>query len=612
MVLTPTLPPLEDESLFSWCARLANFHTGRPCEDWLSMMEISQKSVIDHDPACLDRLARLTGFSRPRVTACGIERLRDRSFRHRDEPFAQSFALRTQTTFCPACLLEDRDPTGPSAGHRVGRISWVFNPVRTCPHHGILLQRHAQAGYHERFQNMNRVAPDDSELDRLAQQSEPRSVSPLQHYIQTRFTEGHGSAWVDRQRIDQTARACEMLDAVFLFGAHADFDKLTLAQWDDAGAAGFEAAREGEDGIRRALEQVAETSMQNHKFGGAQALYGSLFRWLQYNKSKIDPGPIRDVLREHILDTVAIPAGTRLFGQKVEKRRLHSISSLSKATGLHVATLQNTLVSAGFLTGNDAKKLGDWVSFDADRSEEFAHRLRNTIPVTKIPAYINCNRMQAEMLVREGIIPKLIPESQRSGRTLLQVAIEDLDAFVHRLRAKGQSVRTPSAGMMDVITAAKTSRQTVAYIVQLILDGRLSRIEILSENLKFRSILVDPREVRRAAEEVDDACGLSAAEVAKRLGIGHFGVAHLREAHDPDGHSLLPAIETANARGTIRYRYSEDAVARFAARHVSLSDLAKERDLSARAMARWLRDRNIEPIATRVRLGAAIYRRTDL
>jgi hypothetical protein len=48
------------------------------------------------------------------------------------------------------------------------------------------------------------------------------------------------------------------------------------------------------------------------------------------------------------------------------------------------------------------------------------------------------------------------------------------------------------------------------------------------------------------------------------------------------------------------------------ARHVSLPDLAKARGLSARAMAKWLRDRNIEPVLSRNVLQAAIYRRADL
>src|SRR6056297_2682018 len=102
MKLTPSLPPLADETLFSWCGRLAGFHAAMPCQDWLKMMEISQHSVIDHDPATVDRLAALTGFSTSRVMACGVQRLGDRSFRFRQETFSPFFALRTKTTYCPA------------------------------------------------------------------------------------------------------------------------------------------------------------------------------------------------------------------------------------------------------------------------------------------------------------------------------------------------------------------------------------------------------------------------------------------------------------------------------------------------------------------------------
>ena len=352
--------------------------------------------------------------------------------------------------------------------------------------------------------------------------------------------------------------------------------------------------------------------MRNRKTGGPQAVFGRLYQSLQFNKSKSDPGPIRDVLRRHILDTMAIPAGTKLFGKEVERRHRHSITSLSKATGLNVKTLKNALSSAGFLDGHDADKRDEWASFDAAKGEAFAHRIRNSIPINNIPGYINCNRTQAEMLVRQGIIPKLIPDKVGAGGMLTNVATEDLDEFLRRLRATGQPVKTPGAGMMDTIAASEIARQTVTDIVRLMLDGHLSRIEILSGDLKFRSALVDPQEVRQVAAEIENARGLTPAEVATRLGIDHAGVAHLRDARDPDGHSLLPAIETSNARGTIRYRYSDDAVARFAACHVSLPDLAKERGLSARAMAKRLRDLNIEPIMSRDRLQAAIYRRADL
>lgn len=612
MALTPILPPLEDESLFSWCARLAGFHAAMSCDDWLRIMQISRQSVMDHSDDCVNRLAGLTGLPVTRIRDCGIQRLGDRRFCHRQEPFGTFFALRKQTSYCPACLLEDTDLTGASAGHRVGRTVWTFNPVRTCPRHGIGLYRRANIGYHEQFQDMNRVAPDDAELERQARESDQRDISSLQHYVERRFAEGRGAGWLDRQQIDQAAKACEILGACRVFGAHVDLDKLTIAQWDEVGTAGFEAAQKGVVGIRQALEEIAMHSKQDRKTGGPQALYGRLYQWIQFNKTKSDPGPIRDVVRAHILDTMAIEAGMRLFGEEVKQRRHHSVVSLSKATGLHCKTLNRALIRTGVLTNGDESRTDDWASFDAKAGEALAHRIRNSISISKIPAYLNCNRMQAQMMVRQGVLPQIVPGLGKTGGVLAHVAIEDLDVFLARLRATGKAVREASAGMVDAIAAAEIARQTVTDIVRLILDGRLSRIELLSEDLRFRSVLVDPDEVRRAAEEIEDELGLPTREVAERLGIAPSGVSRLRETCDPAGRPVLAAMEVTNARGTIRYRFSEDEVARFKAHHVSLTDLSMEREMSSKAMSKWLRESNIKPIARRELLNAAIYRRADL
>ena len=49
----------------------------------------------------------------------------------------------------------------------------------------------------------------------------------------------------------------------------------------------------------------------------------------------IDPGPIRDLLREHILQTAAVDLGDMVLGQEVTERRIHSAYSLFIATTLH-------------------------------------------------------------------------------------------------------------------------------------------------------------------------------------------------------------------------------------------------------------------------------------
>jgi hypothetical protein len=78
------------------------------------------------------------------------------------------------------------------------------------------------------------------------------------------------------------------------------------------------------------------------------------------------------------------------------------------------------------------------------------------------------------------------------------VPLADLDAFLSRLRQRGRPVDRPGDGMLNVIEASEVVRWPVIDIVRLVLDGDLSRIELLPSKLKFRSVLVDPEEVRVA------------------------------------------------------------------------------------------------------------------
>lgn len=479
------------------------------------------------------------------------------------------------------------------------------------------LVRRKNKGYYERFQDMNLVAPCDRELEAQILGRIHKTVSPLQDYVTARLADEQRffgemrSDWLDGQQIDQAARACEMLGACRTFGAHTDLDKLSLAQWDEAGAAGFEAAGGGSTGIRQALHEISVRSLREKGAGGPQAAFGRLYQWMQFNKSNQDRGPIMDVVREHILDTFPVEPGTLLFGMPVTKRRRHTAPTLSKSTGIHYKTIKHALVGAGLLP-EDSDARNERVAFDADAGEKLARRIQNSVPVTKIPAYLNCNRTQAQMLVKNGILPQLVQGLGRSGGVLKNVATDDLDDFLARFRMRGQPVRFAGENMLDVIAASEIARQTVTDIVRLVLDGRLSRVETLTEDLRFRSVLVDPEEIKAVAGNIEEEIGYSAQDVGKRLGILPSGTNCLRKTLDRDGQPFLSAIEITNARGTVRYRFAEEAISQFEQAHVSLPELSKERGQSSRAVSRELKEVGIEPIIRRELLGASIYRRTEL
>ena len=94
----------------------------------------------------------------------------------------------------------------------------------------------------------------------------------------------------------------------------------------------------------------------------------------------------------------------------------------------------------------------------------------------------------------------------------------------------------------------------------MVFDDDLSRIELLSADLKFKSVLVDPEEVRNAIEASQAKGRLSVAEVAKRLKTEPWCVRALAAHHDRTGRPFLPASFETNTKGAARARPSRSTM----------------------------------------------------
>lgn len=613
MQLMPVLHPLPGESLVSWCGRLAGIHAGTSVQVFLKMIAVSRDDIVKASDRCLDRLTSLTGVARSVLEEGAYRSVGDREFVHRTERFGFEFALRNWTTFCPACLLEDLALGSPSSGQRVGRVNWLFAPIRTCPVHIVALVRRANTHYSEQFQDMSLVAPDQATLALQAEVAMSRGVSPLQNYVERRFDGAAGPTWLDGQVIDQATRSCEMLGACLSYGAHCNLEALTIDQRDEAGAVGFEAAAAGPDGVLTALEKIDRNSRETWTSGaGPQARLGRIYQWLQFNKSLRDPGPIRDLVRAYILDTMAIGAGTNLFGQVVDARLRHSVASLAKSERVHPTTLNRALIRSGIMMAVEQDRIDSYGSFDATAGEALTARIKLSLPVIKIPQFLNCNRTQAQSLVKAGLLQPLVPNAGKFDGVLRNVAIDDLTEFLQLFRGCGRGVAAASNGMCDVIAASEIARAPVIDIVRMVLDRALAKVEVIATETKFKSVLVDPEEVRTVVAARGSDKGLALADVAKRLGIPNSGVNHLRRNIDASGRAFLKAIPVVNGRGSIQYRYAPDEVSRFADLHAKLGDIARERGLSSKAMSKVLSENGTGPILNRIRLEAAYYRRADI
>ena len=532
----------------------------------------------------------------------------------RGERFHGDFAGRGRTTFCPSCLLEDARPDGPSRGRRVGRLAWLFSPVRTCAVHRIPLVRFPNASGSGRFQDMDTVAPADAELEALAASAFAREVSPLQAYVEARLEGAAGPAWLDGQRIDQAAIASEMVGACMLHGVRFARRALTRGPVGRGGGRGVrgDLARRGGAvrGLRGDVPEVPGAAGR----GGPQAIYGRLYAWVRVPKKaaamRPDPGrPARVHSRPHgnRARSARIPADTLL------RRRRHSVASLAREKGMNPKTLNRALVLTGLMPEGDPDRVdghpqrrgaGGRASGRPARRRDFGR------------ADPRASRLHPDASRAAGA-RWIYRADRREGRVGRDDVEHGGEGGCRRLprpvprdgRAGGES---PGRACGHVIDAAKVAKRKVIDVVRLVLDGDLARVELLDEDLRLKSVLVDPDEVGRVLDAREARGRVPIRGAAARLATRERRRAGPVTERGRDGRPYLRAFVKGDPMSTETWWFDPLDLDEFAAGHVDLAALAEERGISANALRRHLNDAGIEPILPWERLEKLVYRRADL
>jgi hypothetical protein len=179
----------------------------------------------------------------------------------------------------------------------------------------------------------NRVLLCTEGLTILSDHCETAIPSPLQSYLLGRVAGEKGPDWLDGQRMDQAARATEMLGAVLEFGYRADIDNLSIEDWHRAACVGWEFTSLGEPGLRTAFHMLqAETpKATDARDRNPGYRFGRLYHWLALKTNHEDRGPIRDVLRKHIVATEPVTTERKILGVMVQRNHIRHPKRLKPA-----------------------------------------------------------------------------------------------------------------------------------------------------------------------------------------------------------------------------------------------------------------------------------------
>lgn len=532
-----------------------------------------------------------------------------RDFTFRGEALTRTVIRRSQVRVCPACLADDmrRWPAlGPAAPF--GRYEWQLAPLRTCPVHGQPLVE-ATNGYAATVHDFSRqLQPVLDQLINHADEGSRRQPSRLETYLRARLTgvARTATAWLDALPFHAAARLGEVVGAVAVHGPQVRINALTDDEWWAVSDAGYDIVAEGPTGIRALLDRLAASFWSRKGGTGPKALFGRLYEWLAHETDDPAYEPVREVIRQHVMETMPVGPGDEIFGHPVTDRRLWSIHAASLETGAHPKRLRKLLAAGGFIAEDGERQTDDRVVFPADNAaSEFLVRVAGAMTLKEAGTYLNAPRVQMRLLLDSGFVRPFV----RGGDDIIKdhaFARCDLDAFLGRLRADATEASTADGDLIDIPTGARQARCSAADIVGLLLDRKLTRVRKCQDVSGYMSVLVDPAEIRAQVHR-ESGSGLSLKQVELKMGWSQDVVRALVEK----GH--LPSQVVRNPINRLLQRVvSPQDLDAFAASFVSLHGLARERGVHFRRLKMDLETAGTRPALNPAEVSATFYTRADL
>jgi len=603
--LSPHIAHDPAESLMGFATRLASRHTGGRTGAFLRDNGIKLPALARGEADAVHRLAAWAGVAPAQLFANAPRGLDRRHYDLRGEDVSAEFLSSPHTVFCPACLLADDQASGGRIGERRHQWIWQLAVVRTCPYHGLPLMRRKADFSGDRFHELAIMVPETGDcLASLARELQPRSTSPLQGYAVGRLEGEQGPAWLDSEGLEQAVRASEMLGVLVLFGAKPNLDKLTEDDWDRAGAAGFAITAQGEEGIRRALADIhARASRKGGKLG-PQAVFGRLYQWLSRSRAKKEPGDIKRILRDYIVENMEMPAGAPVLGEKLAERRLHTCATLANESGLDPRTLRHMLIAKRLIPDNAT--LDSNHVFDATLGREIAQSVRRIVPISRLPKLLGCTRPLAQQLVAQRILTPIVDEvSVAPGRDKKGIDAKEVEELLRRLRACANPVDKVPEGMVDLAKAAMKSNAPAVEIAHLILGGCLQNVVRVTGMDGFHAIYVDPVETKAAVSEV--LVGLSSAEAFAVLRIP------VASGWDLVRKRLLPSREIRSDDGDhVSHRFQPEDVDGFLSEFTTEVHIGEALGMGMKDLKTEMKAAGAKPMLLKSEIGVRIFRRSDL
>ncbi|UWQ99081.1 hypothetical protein K3729_17000 [Rhodobacteraceae bacterium S2214] len=334
-----------------------------------------------------------------------------------------------------------------------------------------------------------------------AQTFPSRVPSSLQEYVEGRLEGQAGPAWLDGQDIDQGCRAAHMLGGLMAYGSARKAAEMTGDMWDEAGRAAWPVVCDGEGAIRELITTQLLSAIKKNGHPSPRNAFGMLYAWLFASRLSKDPGPIRDIVRDVIIDNVPLVPGQMLLGEQITKPRFASIASIAKAEHLHSKTLTKILELAGVIDETEPLKGAPNVVADYAKAKPLIERAKHATPVTQVPDMLSASRPLVASLIELGQLRRIQDHDElksKVGKAIDGRSIAEVQKFI---QTQLEVVENAPFGYVHLAKAAEKTKVTLLAILELLFGLHLGRVYRLKGQHGFDAVLVSPDAIMKCIED---------------------------------------------------------------------------------------------------------------